>query len=420
MLEAEFAQEHMAQTTEDQMALDRTEFTYLKMVHAQLCLAVFKGPLDRPSGKGHPQQRLGRGSRRGIANKVFDLVVIEGVPSHQQMIRSRGQTLLIGQINRDMLGLPDHRSLAAILDVIILPLARSHNGRMTQDISHLHPGVVLDLQTRIAFLRPPFLVAVVLAVKHPRPSGPGHEVYRYFSHIVLPSIVQFSQKMPVSAVMLVESQPGETQTIADRPLILLQSDLPLGTIHDILRNAGLLTPLTIFVPGLFGQIRFSVQQRVEIRRGITQMYADHAVFDLAHGATVLTLDAGGFVAFLGKAGLINNSNAVRMAMPPGDVLLQTVSGSSLIPAEQAQELLEVPGRFTESVSHRLDALSGQVAQLTFNVEVEIAACRDSAEAVVKLVQESRQFRFDSHNRLGVHVDNLLKNDRLQEYHRPAA
>jgi hypothetical protein len=36
------------------------------------------------------------------------------------------------------------------------------------------------------------------------------------------------------------------------------------------------------------------------------------------------------------------------------------------------------------------------------------------------VQESRQFRFDSHNRLGVHVDNLLKNDRLQEYHRPAA
>jgi hypothetical protein len=36
------------------------------------------------------------------------------------------------------------------------------------------------------------------------------------------------------------------------------------------------------------------------------------------------------------------------------------------------------------------------------------------------VQESGQFRFDSHNRLDVHADNLLKNHHLQEYHRPAA
>ena len=33
MLQAKFAQEHMAQTTEEQMALNRTEFTDLKMIH---------------------------------------------------------------------------------------------------------------------------------------------------------------------------------------------------------------------------------------------------------------------------------------------------------------------------------------------------------------------------------------------------
>jgi hypothetical protein len=109
-----------------------------------------------------------------------------------------------------------------------------------------------------------------------------------------------------------------------------------------------------------------------------------------------------------------------MRMTPGDVLLQTISHGRLVPAEKAQELLEVSWRFTASISYRLDALSGQVAQLTFDVEVEITAGRDSAEAVIKLVKESSQFRFDFHNRFDVHVDNLLKNDCLQEYHRLAA
>jgi len=109
-----------------------------------------------------------------------------------------------------------------------------------------------------------------------------------------------------------------------------------------------------------------------------------------------------------------------MRMTPGNVLLQAISRSSLIPAEQAQELLQVSWWFTDGVGYRLDTLSGQVAQLAFDVEVEIAACRNSAEAVIKLVQESSQFWFDSHNRFDVHVDNLLKYVCLQEYHRLAA
>lgn len=61
----------MTQTTEDQMSLYRAEFTHLKMVHAQFHLAVFKGSLDGPPGKGYPQQHLRRGTRWGITDKVF-------------------------------------------------------------------------------------------------------------------------------------------------------------------------------------------------------------------------------------------------------------------------------------------------------------------------------------------------------------
>jgi hypothetical protein len=132
------------------------------------------------------------------------------------------------------------------------------------------------------------------------------------------------------------------------------------------------------------------------------------------------LDTGGFVAFLSEAGLIDDANAVSMSMTPGYVLLQTISHGRLIPAEKAQELLEISWWLTAGISYRFDTLSGQVAQLAFDVKVEITAGRDSAEAVIKLVKESSQFRFDSHNRFDVHVDNLLKNDCLQEYHRQAA
>jgi hypothetical protein len=138
------------------------------------------------------------------------------------------------------------------------------------------------------------------------------------------------------------------------------------------------------------------------------------------GQAVFLLDVGGLIAFFGETGLVDYSYAVRMRMLPGDVLLQTISRRNLIPAKQAQELLQVSGRLTEGVGHWLDTLSGQVAQLTFNIEVEIATCGDPAEAVIKLVQESRQFRFDSHNCFCVHVDNLLKNDPLQECYRLAA
>jgi hypothetical protein len=69
------------------------------------------------------------------------------------------------------------------------------------------------------------------------------------------------------------------------------------------------------------------------------------------------------------------------------VLLETIAQGALIPAKQAEELLEIPWRLADGVGHRLDTLSGQITQLALDVEVQIAMGGDSAEAVIELPQE---------------------------------
>jgi len=410
----------MAEATEDQVPLDRPEFTHLKVVHAQLGFAVLEGPFDDPTRKGNPQEYLCRGPRRGIAKKVFDLVVIEGVASHKQMIRPGRQTMLIGQVDRYVFDLPDHRPFTAVLDVIILPLEPAHRGGITNDISCLHAGIVLDLKAQVFLSSARPFIPAVFAVEHLWASSPGHKIRRNLCDIVLPQIVQFPQEMLVSAIFFIKGQPAKTQTVADGAMVLLQGDLPLGAMDDIFANTSMETPLSIFMPCLFRQKQFPVQQSVEIRRCVAQMNADYAILELSNGAAVLPLNAGGFVAFLGEAGLIDHADAVRVRMTPGHVLLQAASQGLVIPAKQAEELLKIPWRLADRIGHRFDTLSGQIAQLPLDIEVEIATGGDSTKAVIELVQKSSQFRFDSHNRFDVHADNLLKNHHLQEYHRLVA
>ena len=420
MLHAEFAEKHMAEAAENQMPLDRAEFTHLKMVHPKLGFAVFEGPLDDPPRKGYPQKYLGRGSRRRITDKVFDLRVVQRIARRQQMIRPRRQTVLIGQIDRHMFDLPDHRPFTAILDIVILPLKASHRRGITQDISQLHAGIVLDLQTGIFLPSARSFVPVVSAVKNLRASSPGHNIHRNLSNVVLPQMVQFPQETLISAISFIKGQPSETQTVAHSPMVLLQGDLPLGAIDDTVANTGLAAPLSVLMPRLIWQKHLSVQQGVEIRRGVTEVNANNAVFEFAHRPAVLTLDTGGLVAFLGKTGLIDHADAVWVRMTPGNVLLQAVAQGLVIPAKQAEELLKIPWRLADGVGHWFDTLSGQIAQLPLDIEVEIPASGDSAETVIELPKEPSKFRFDSHNCFDVHADNLLKNHCLQKCHRLAA
>jgi hypothetical protein len=135
---------------------------------------------------------------------------------------------------------------------------------------------------------------------------------------------------------------------------------------------------------------------------------------------VLTLDTGGSIAFLDEAGFVYYPDAVPMRMMPGDILLQSISQCCLIPPEQAEKLLQVSRWLIKSIGHWLDTFSGQLTQLPLDIEVEITAGRNPAEAVIELVQKSGQLRFYPHNRFGVHADNLLQEHSLQENYRLAA
>jgi hypothetical protein len=136
------------------------------------------------------------------------------------------------------------------------------------------------------------------------------------------------------------------------------------------------------------------------------MHTDHAVFLLAYGPAVLALDTGGFVAFLDKSGLIYDPHTVRMAVSASHMLLEAISDGLLVPVKQTEELLQIPSGFTDRISHRLNALARQVAQLALDVQIEVAAGRDATETVIKLVQKTSQFGFDPQNRTGVHTDDL--------------
>jgi hypothetical protein len=76
------------------------------------------------------------------------------------------------------------------------------------------------------------------------------------------------------------------------------------------------------VPRFLGQVDLAVDQAVELRRGVAQRHADHAVVLFPDGAAVLALDAGRLVAFLDEAGLIEGSDALRMAMSARDIGLK--------------------------------------------------------------------------------------------------
>ena len=65
------------------------------------------------------------------------------------------------------------------------------------------------------------------------------------------------------------------------------------------------------------QEQLAVQQRVEVRRRVAQVHADHAVLGLADCPAVLPLDAGGLLALFGEAGLIQRTHGKRIAVAGG-------------------------------------------------------------------------------------------------------
>jgi len=150
------------------------------------------------------------------------------------------------------------------------------------------------------------------------------------------------------------------------------------------------------------------------------VYTDQAILSLADGAAVLSLYTGRMYAFLNEAGLVDDSNTMLVRMSASNVLLEPVASRLFIPAKEAEKLLEVSRGFAGGVGHRLDAFTGQIAELTLNVHLKVSTRCDSAETVVKLTQELGQFRFDPHNNVCIHADSPFRMNSSERTHRPAA
>jgi len=257
-------------------------------------------------------------------------------------------------------------------------------------------------------------------IQQGRTLRPYSQVARDLRHVVLAQALQLSQERPFSAVAFVERQPGEPHAVGHGTPVLLQRHLPFGSIDHLVGNARLATTPAVVMPGLLRQVQLAIDEAVELRRRVAQMHADHAVLDLADGPAVLTLDAGGLAALLDEAGLIDNTDALGVAMPASHILLKLISHALFIPAEQAEKLLQVAGRHAERVGHGLEALTRQIAQLPLDVQVEIPSAADPAEVGIELPEETRQFRLELQNRLGVHTDDLPKETSFPWVHRLAA
>src|SRR4029453_19249764 len=170
-----------------------------------------------------------------------------------------------------------------------------------------------------------------------------------------------------------------------------QGDVVLGTVGDVVRNAGLATPFAVVAPAL-GQEEFGVEHGAEGRvvGAEGQLNCDDAVGGLTEPATILPLPAGGLLAGFGMAGVVDDADGLGILVIARDDLLEAITGSGMIPDIAVEELLERTRSEVVEQCDRLDALALQVAELSPHIVPEMLPGFGAPEAVSELVQEFGQ------------------------------
>jgi hypothetical protein len=142
------------------------------------------------------------------------------------------------------------------------------------------------------------------------------------------------------------------------------------------------------------------------------------------GSNLQGLDLAGMAAFLKEAGLDGADLAVRPGYPvhPGNAatelpraaklfaeqglviglvphheLLHSIAQHLMIPFIDAQKLLKRARWLAHEVGDGLDALAGQVAELAAHIVRQVSSRLRTSKAIMKLVQESHQFRSQRKN-----------------------
>ena len=188
------------------------------------------------------------------------------------------------------------------------------------------------------------------------------------------------------AVALVERQPVEVQAVRDGPVVQLQRDPPLGAVHHVVGDAGRAAPLAILRPTL-RQVQRAVEQAGEAVTGGAPVDGDGAVLLLADGAAPLTLHAGGLVSLLDVAGLVEDADRVWRGGLVADDLLEAVANEVVVPVVLAEELRQGAWGHAGVDGNRLDALLGDVRELTGDGDGQVSAGVLAWEAVVEPLED---------------------------------
>jgi hypothetical protein len=130
---------------------------------------------------------------------------------------------------------------------------------------------------------------------------------------------------------------------------------------------------------------------------------DDAVLGLADRAAPLPLHAGGLVPLLDVAGLVEDGDGVGAGALVADDLLEAVAGLVMVPGVLAKELLEGADRHTGVDGDGLDALLGDVGELTADVHRQMGAGVLARETVVEPLEELAELWLELSKLLYVHA-----------------
>jgi hypothetical protein len=130
---------------------------------------------------------------------------------------------------------------------------------------------------------------------------------------------------------------------------------------------------------------------------------DDAVLGLAQPTAPLLLHTGCFVPLFRVAGLVQEPDSVWALVLSGNQLLETVAQAILSPPKLTEEFLQRAGSYTRIQRHWLDALLGEIRELTPHVDTQVCSRNFPTEAIVEVIQELDEFRLQTPHLVDIHV-----------------
>ena len=214
---------------------------------------------------------------------------------------------------------------------------------------------------------------------------------------------QAGEEIGLLGVPDVGGDPFEMDAVGLGAVELLQSHVMLGTIDDVVRDAGLATTFAVVAPA-FGEKDFGVEHGAKSRVVGTEgeLDRDDAVGGLAEPTAILPLHAGSHLAGFGMTGVVDDADSLGVLMIAGDDLLGAIAGARMIPDIAVEKFLERAWGNVVEQSDGLNALALQIAQLPAHVVLEMFARFGSSEAVGELDEELSQSWSERKNLIGSH------------------